>query len=108
MNFDKGDYYIDKQGKINTDYMMCYTCKAKKGAFIMAFYDWNKDGKKDFADDYIEYNIYKECTKDDDNSNSHTNDNYSNNNYSNNSGCGVWGWISITFIVIGLLLNCGG
>ena len=33
----------------------------------MAFYDWNRDGKKDFADDYIEYNIYKECTKDKDN-----------------------------------------
>jgi len=26
----------------------------------MAFYDWNHDGKKDFADDYLEYNIYKE------------------------------------------------
>ena len=25
----------------------------------MAFYDWNGDGKKDFTDDYIEYNIYK-------------------------------------------------
>ena len=29
----------------------------------MAFYDWNRDGKKDFADDYIEYNIYKEGPK---------------------------------------------
>ena len=29
----------------------------------MAFYDWNHDGKKDFADDYLEYNIYKESTK---------------------------------------------
>lgn len=25
----------------------------------MAFYDWNGDGKKDFTDDFIEYNIYK-------------------------------------------------
>lgn len=25
----------------------------------MAFYDWNHDGKKDFVDDYIEYNSYK-------------------------------------------------
>lgn len=32
----------------------------------MAFFDWNHDGKKDWQDDYIEYNIYKECTKDDD------------------------------------------
>lgn len=74
----------------------------------MAFYDWNKDGKKDFVDDYIEYNIYKECTKDNDNSNSYSSSNYSNNNYSNNSGCGVWGWISIIFIVLGLLSKCGG
>lgn len=25
----------------------------------MAFFDWNGDGKKDFTDDFIEYNIYK-------------------------------------------------
>lgn len=29
----------------------------------MAFYDWNHDGKKDFTDNFIEYNIYKESTK---------------------------------------------
>ena len=29
----------------------------------MAFYDWNGDGKKDFADDYMEYNIYKRSTE---------------------------------------------
>lgn len=28
----------------------------------MAFYDWNGDGKKDFSDDYIEYQIYKKST----------------------------------------------
>ena len=28
----------------------------------MAMYDWNGNGKKDMADDFIEYNIYKECT----------------------------------------------
>lgn len=63
----------------------------------MAFYDWNKDGKKDIQDDFIEYNIYKECTKD-----------YNSNNYSENSGCGIWGLISIILIVIGLLSKCGG
>ena len=26
----------------------------------MALYDWNKNGKKDFGDDFIEYNIYKD------------------------------------------------
>lgn len=29
----------------------------------MAFYDWNHDGKKDFTDDFIEYNIYNEFDK---------------------------------------------
>lgn len=29
----------------------------------MAFYDWNSDGKKDFTDDFIEYNIYKGSTE---------------------------------------------
>ena len=28
----------------------------------MAIYDWNHNGKKDFGDDFIEYNIYKEST----------------------------------------------
>ncbi|MBR4058358.1 MAG: hypothetical protein IKK03_00770 [Lachnospiraceae bacterium] len=28
----------------------------------MAFHDWNHDGKKDFTDDYIEYQIYKQST----------------------------------------------
>ena len=28
----------------------------------MAFSDWNHDGKKDFIDDLIEYQIYKNMT----------------------------------------------
>lgn len=28
----------------------------------MAFYDWNHDGKKDWQDNYIEYQIYKNST----------------------------------------------
>ena len=35
----------------------------------MAFYDWNNNGKKDFQDDFIEYNIYKQSTQDNNNSN---------------------------------------
>ena len=27
---------------------------------LMALRDWNNDGQKDFMDDFIEYNIYKE------------------------------------------------
>ena len=61
----------------------------------MAFYDWNKDGKKDVYDDFIEYNIYKQSVKND--------NNYSNNN----SGCGFLGWISIIFIILALLSKCG-
>lgn len=32
-----------------------------KGAIYMSLYDWNGDGKKDLTDDWIEYNIYKNC-----------------------------------------------
>ena len=38
----------------------------------MAFYDWNHNGKKDVADYYIEYQIYKEST---------SNTNYNNVDY---------------------------
>ena len=44
----------------------------------MAFYDWNHDGKKDFVDDYLEYNIYKKSTG---------------NNSSNSSSGGFFGKI---------------
>ena len=29
----------------------------------MALFDWNKDGKKDFYDTFIEYNIHKRITE---------------------------------------------
>ncbi|MCM1524176.1 MAG: hypothetical protein NC120_06925 [Ruminococcus sp.] len=32
----------------------------------MAFFDWNHDGKKDFADDFIEYQIYQDVMNDND------------------------------------------
>lgn len=50
----------------------------------MAFYDWNHDGKKDFADDYLEYNIYKGSTK---------------NSGSTGSSGGFLGKLFIAFIV---------
>lgn len=28
----------------------------------MALFDWNRDGKKDWQDDYIEYQVYKDMT----------------------------------------------
>lgn len=66
------------------------------GGKFVAFYDWNRDGKKNFADDYIEYNIYKESTK-----NNNTN-NYSNNS---NSGCAFWFWFSVIMIILGIITN---
>lgn len=30
----------------------------------MALHDWNNDGKKDIKDDFIEYTIYNDITKD--------------------------------------------
>ena len=32
----------------------------------MAFFDWNKDGKLDMQDEFLEYNIFKACTEDKD------------------------------------------
>ena len=32
----------------------------------MAFFDWNRDGKKDGLDNYLEYRIFKDCFEDDD------------------------------------------
>lgn len=63
----------------------------------MAFYDWNHNGKKDIQDDYIEYNIYKESTK----NNEHYN--YSDNN---NSGCSFWAWFMIIMFILGIISSC--
>ena len=51
----------------------------------MSFYDWNRDGKKDLQDDFIEYNIYKNYNK--------------NNNFSRGNGCGT------TFISVGIIFS---
>ena len=33
----------------------------------MALFDWNKDGKTDMQDAFLEYNIFKACIEDEDN-----------------------------------------
>ena len=33
----------------------------------MAFYDWNRNGKIDAQDMFLEYNIFNACTEDEDN-----------------------------------------
>lgn len=50
----------------------------------MALCDWNNDGKKDFVDNYIEYNVYKEST---------------NNCDSDKSQIGFFGKLFIVFVV---------
>ena len=32
--------------------------------FVMAFFDWNRNGKIDAQDMFLEYNIFKACTED--------------------------------------------
>ena len=32
----------------------------------MAFFDWNRNGKIDAQDMFLEYNIFKACTEDED------------------------------------------
>ena len=59
----------------------------------MALYDWNKDGKKDVQDDFIEYNIYKQSTQ---------NNNYRSGGGMSNFGAGCAAVVSI-FIAAGIL-----
>lgn len=56
----------------------------------MAFYDWNNDGKKDFADDYIEYQIYNQSA--------------SSSNYTPRSGRGISTIGAIVATIGGLFL----
>ena len=62
----------------------------------MAFYDWNKDGKKDVQDDFIEYNIYKQSTQ------NNNNNNYRSKGGMSNFGAGCATMASI-FIAAGIL-----
>lgn len=59
----------------------------------MAFYDWNRDGKKDAQDDFLEYNIYKESTK-------NTNNNHGSGMSSSGAGCAT---VISVFIAAGIL-----
>ena len=56
----------------------------------MAFRDWNHDGRKDFADDYIEDQIYKKSI--------------SNSNYTSRSGGGISTFGAIVATIGGLFL----
>lgn len=56
----------------------------------MAFHDWNHDGKKDFADDFIEYQIYKQSK--------------GNSSYTPRSGGGISTFGAIVATIGGLFL----
>ena len=56
----------------------------------MAFHDWNHDGKNDFTDDFIEYQIYKQST--------------SNSNYTSRNGGGISTLGAIVATIGGLFL----
>ena len=53
----------------------------------MAMYDWNGDGKKDGADNFIEYQVYKDCTN--------------NKNYSSGSSSDWW-IMTLLAIIVGV------
>lgn len=59
----------------------------------MAMYDWNHDGKKDFTDDLIEYQIYKQSNN--------------SNNYTPSSGGGISTFGAIVATIGGLFLAVG-
>ena len=74
---------------------MIFNITKSQEGFGMAFYDWNHDGKKDMVDDFIEYQVYKDCMKP---------ENRSSNSY---GGSGDGAWI-IGFIVLMIFLSmCG-
>ncbi len=56
----------------------------------MAFHDWNHDGKKNFTDDFIEYQIYKDST--------------SNSNYTPHTDGGISTFGAIVATIGGLFL----
>lgn len=61
----------------------------------MAMYDWNHDGKKDWQDDYIEYQIYKDVMGEDDES-----------SYTPRRGNGMSTFGAIISVVAGLVGQC--
>ena len=60
----------------------------------MAFYDWNGNGKNDPADDFIEYNIYKQTTQ-------------SNNNNNHRSGGGVSNFGAAVGTILTIIISAG-
>ena len=54
----------------------------------MAMYDWNGN-KNDFTDNFIEYQIYQDCT----------NNNSTPKSYSGSSACGFWIVLIIAAVV---------
>ena len=47
----------------------------------MAFFDWNRNGKIDAQDMFLEYNIFKACTEDDNNDLLYSDDEFSKDDF---------------------------
>ena len=64
--------------------------------------DWNGDGKYDWQDSYIDYNVYKQCTKDEESG--------GNGGGNNNGGCSGNALLLglVVIILAALLAQCGG
>ena len=60
----------------------------------MAMHDWNRNGKKDWQDSFIEYQIYKDVTGQDNKS-----------SYNPNSGNGMSAFGAIVSVIAGLFLQ---
>ena len=60
----------------------------------MAMYDWNHNGKKDMADNFIEYQIYKDVTSQ-----------KGNPSYTPSSGSGMSTFGAIVSVIAGLFLQ---
>lgn len=60
----------------------------------MAMYDWNRNGKKDMADNYIEYQLYKKVT-----------DKSEKSSYTLSSGNGMSTFGAIISVIAGLFLQ---
>lgn len=82
--------FWDSGNRIMNSETRCYEVQ---GGEKMALFDYNWDGKKDMVDNYIEYQIYKNSTKDKETS-----------NYSSNETNGMSTFAALVVVIGGMLI----